>query len=169
MGMSRCHTRVHSRACSYDVARRRNRRPTHSIASAANSPMMATTWTKSAGRYRFMMILGSWRHDGATGDVKNHAGDPGARVGGEKERGARDVFRQPKAPNRMHLDELRLLKQGYARLIAVGQDGFRCDTVHANAEGTRLGRDVLREHLDPGFSGGVRDRRVRVWSASRRW
>src|SRR5262245_14922804 len=108
MGMRRCQTRVHSRACSYDVARRRNRRPTHSIAKVANSPMMATTWTKSAGRYRSMVILGSSGHDGATGDIKNHPGNPGTRVGGEKERGARDVFRHSKAPNRMHFDELRL-------------------------------------------------------------
>src|SRR5262249_37262486 len=139
MGMRRRHTRVHSRACSYDVARRRNRRPTHSIAKAANSPMMATTWTKSAGRYRSMVILGSSNHDGTAGDVKNHPGDPGARVGGEKERGARDVVRQPEAPNGVHLDELRLLKQRNARLIPIRQDGLWCDTVHANAEGSRLG------------------------------
>src|SRR5262249_29298562 len=129
MGMRRCHTRVHSRACSYDVARWRNRRPTHSIAKAANSPMMATTWTKRAERYRFMVILGSSGHDGATGDVKNHPGDPGARVGSKKERRARDVFRQSKTPKGMHLDELRLLRQGNARLITIRQDGFRCDTV----------------------------------------
>src|SRR5262249_28626305 len=50
----RLHTRVHSRASSYDAARRRYRELSHSSASAANTPMTADTSTNNTGRYRFM-------------------------------------------------------------------------------------------------------------------
>src|SRR5262245_25749537 len=90
----------------------------------------------------------SERHDGATGNVQNHPGDPRTLIRGEEEGCARHVVRYAKAFNRVELDELRLLSVWYARAIAIGEDGLWRDAIHADPERTGLGGDIQREDLN---------------------
>src|SRR5262245_12856985 len=59
----------------------------------------------------------------------------------------------------MGLDELRALRLRDTFHVALGQDGFWGDAVHADIEWSGLGGSVLGEEFDASFSRRVRNRR----------
>src|SRR5262249_11451346 len=91
---SRLHRRVHSRACSYDTARRRKRSLTPRSASDENKPITPVRWLNTTKRWRSMAPspCASQHHHGAACDVHDHAGDPGALIRRQEERGTCDVL-----------------------------------------------------------------------------
>src|SRR5882724_1973034 len=66
----------------------------------------------------------------------------------------------------MKLLQKILLSARYALAVAFRENGLGCYAVYSNAVGTRLGCNVLRENLDAGLSGGIRNRALRVRSST---
>src|SRR3954463_6205047 len=63
----------------------------------------------------------------------------------------------------MLVDQRSLLRLGYALLVALGEDRFRCDTVHPDTMGTDLRGEVLGEDDYARLGGSIRDGRAGVW------
>src|SRR6266550_1077238 len=107
-------------------------------------------------------------HRGATGHVEHDSGDPARFVGGEEQSRACNVLGHSESSDRVCIDQHLSLRLGDALLVAVREDRLGGDAIRADPVGTDLGRQVLREDLDPGLRRSIRDRRPRMGSAAGR-
>src|SRR5438132_5508505 len=107
-------------------------------------------------------------HGGTTGHVEYDSGDPARFVGGEEESRAGNVLGYSESSDRVCIDQHLSLCFGDACLVAVRKNRFGGDAIYADPKGTDLGRQVLRENLDPGLRRSIRDRRPGMGPAAGR-
>jgi hypothetical protein len=104
--------------------------------------------------------------DRAAGNVKGDSADPRGTIRRQEQNGVGHVVGRPEALDRMAVAQLFLDGFGYLLLIALGQDRLRGYAVDPDAVGSRLGCELLGEHLDtlwrrrkPAGTGGLGDGR----------
>src|SRR5579871_415036 len=107
-------------------------------------------------------------HNVSASNVQHDARDPLCVRRSKEERCVSHVVRRAESLKRVLVSQNALLGQWNELLIALGENDFGRYTINANSIRPCLCGEVLRQYLDSGFSGGIRDRRLRMRLTSSR-